>query len=61
VKYKVIGECEVAGVAPGGIVTAEQLEKHRALVGPLLGTHLEEVPDAPERLAKTLKTETGKP
>lgn len=58
VKYKVIGECEVAGVAPGGIVTTEQLEKHRALVGPLLGAHLEEVPDAP---VKTLKAEAGKP
>lgn len=49
--YKVIGECEVAGVEPGGIVTTQELEEHRALIPPLLGTHLEEVPDEPPAAA----------
>jgi hypothetical protein len=62
VKYKVIGECEVAGVEPGGIVTTQQLEEHRALIAPLLGTHLEEASDEPEKsAAKSLKAEAGKP
>ena len=29
-KYKVIGDCDVADVPPGGVVTDEQLAAHRA-------------------------------
>lgn len=45
--YEVIGECEVAGVAPGGVVTSAQLEAARAKVPFLLGSHLRET-TAPE-------------
>jgi hypothetical protein len=52
-KYKVIGRCAVAGVAPGGEVTRGQVE---AAAGPgghvpfdvLVGRHLEPVADEPE-------------
>jgi len=48
--YRVIGPCEVAGVAPGGTVTREQVEGSAGPDGVirfevLLGPHLEEVTD----------------
>jgi hypothetical protein len=54
VKYRVIGRCKVAGVAPGGIVTREQVE---AAAGPgghvpfdvLVGRHLQPVADEPAK------------
>lgn len=51
-KYKVIGPCEVAGVAPGGTVTHAALEKAHANVEALLGAHLEPVPDEPRATLK---------
>lgn len=56
-QYKIVGPCEVAGVAPGGTVTREQVEafmgegsvvQFNALIGP----HLEPVQDT---AAKTTK------
>jgi hypothetical protein len=44
-KYRVIGPCEVAGVEPGGTVTESALTKAGAVIGPLLGVHLEEIKD----------------
>ena len=46
-QYKVVGPCEVAGVVPGGTVSQQQLDEARALVEPLLGVHLQEIPEAP--------------
>lgn len=51
-QYRVKGPCTIAGVAPGGTVTREQVE---AFGGPdaiihfdlLVGTHLELVADEP--------------
>lgn len=40
-KYRVIGPCAVAGVAPGGVVTRDDLDKAGAIIEPLLGVHLE--------------------
>lgn len=48
-KYKVIGDCDVADVPPGGTVTDEQLAAHRAQVQFLVGTHLEPVADEPKK------------
>lgn len=61
-KYKVTGPCRVAGVAPGGIVTREQVESYGgaapgaihfdALVGPHLTAMADEPkPDATARKA----------
>lgn len=44
-KYKVIGDCDVADVPPGGVVTDEQLAAHRAQTQFLIGTHLEPLPE----------------
>ena len=56
-QYRVKGPCKVAGVAPGGTVTREQVEKfggdsaeiHFDL---LVGTHLEEVTEEPPATAE---------
>lgn len=49
-KYRVIGPCVVAGVAPGGIVTREQIEAcgepGTIHVDALIGPHLEPVGEA---------------
>lgn len=48
-KYKVTGPCRVAGVAPGGIVTREQVESYGGAApgtihfDALVGPHLTEV------------------
>ena len=47
-KYYVVGPCKVAGVAPGGTVTREQVEAWAGDGGTinfdaLVGVHLEEV------------------
>jgi len=57
-KYKVIGPCPVAGVAPGGLVTREQVEAFGGAApghinfDVLIGPHLEPVADEPEAPAK---------
>lgn len=47
-KYKVVGQCEVAGTLPGGTVTGEVLEKAGANIRALVEAgHLEPV-DVPK-------------
>ncbi|MFI0481740.1 hypothetical protein [Actinomadura sp. 9N215] len=58
-KYRVIGPCEVAGVAPGGTVTSDALEKAGAIVEPLLGVHLEEQHDEPRAPLKKTAAKDG--
>lgn len=41
--YKVVGVCSVAGVAPGGVLTDEQLHRVGANVAVLLDAHLERI------------------
>lgn len=55
-KWEVIGECEVAGVAPGGIVTREQLEAWGDVnIGVLIGVHLQPVAGEPKPVKKAEK------
>lgn len=47
-KFKVVGGCEVAGVQPGGMVTADELGKAGANVPALVAAgHLEETRPQP--------------
>lgn len=60
-QYKVIGDCAVADVEPGGTVSQEALEKARALIGPLLGVHLEEIAEPAEKTPAKPKPEAKTP
>lgn len=47
-KFKVVGGCEVAGVQPGGTVTADELGKAGANIPALVAAgHLEETRSQP--------------
>lgn len=52
--YRVIGRCKVAGVAPGGTVTRDQVLAYggpdaRVNLDALVGVHLEEVKPEPKK------------
>lgn len=44
-KFKVVGPCRVAGVAPGDTVTEDTLNEWNANIEALIGVHLEPVGD----------------
>lgn len=57
-KFKVIGQCSVAGVAPGDTVTEEQLNEWGANIDALMGAHLEE--EGSKSTSAKTKEEGGK-
>ena len=60
-EYRVIGQCRVAGVEPGGTVSQEALEEAGANIDALLGPHLEEIRDEPAPTAKPKTAKTTPP
>jgi hypothetical protein len=58
-RYRVIGPCTVAGVAPGGTVTDDDLTRSGAVVAPLVGVHLEPIKDEKPPTAKKTARDDG--
>jgi hypothetical protein len=59
-KFKVVGQCTVAGVAPGDTVTEDVLNEWGANIDALLGAHLEEEGGSKSGTTAKAKEEGGK-